>query len=75
MWLIDSRARGISGCITNKLLDLLNLLDLGGLKTFAFEFLWLLRWYWPVGWSAIASWFIYAPGPGTIFTVVCGKTK
>ena len=75
MRLVDPRARGVSGYIIIEVLDLLNLRELGGLKTFAFEFLWLLRWYLPVGLSSIASLFTYVPGPGTILTVVWGKTK
>ena len=51
----------------------MNLLDLAGLKTLAFEFLWLLKWYFP-DWLR-AYWLTYSFGLGLIFTVVCGKTK
>lgn len=53
--LIDAWAWYISSFIVKGVLDLLNLRDLGGLKTLAFEFLWLLRWYWPSGLCSMAS--------------------
>jgi len=55
--------------------DLLNLLERGGLNTLAFEFLWLLRWYCPYGENSSAYLLTYVPGPGTILTVVEGNTN
>jgi hypothetical protein len=64
----------IGDCVMEVVPDLLNRLERGGLKTLALLFLWLLRWYCPMGLSSMAYWLTYRPGPGTILTVVCGKT-
>lgn len=56
MGLVDAGTRHVGGCISRDLLDLLKRRERGGLKTLAFELRWLLRWYWPVGLRAMASW-------------------
>jgi hypothetical protein len=55
--LVHARTRHVGGCINRDILDLLKRRERGGLKALALELRWLLRWYWPVGLRAMASWF------------------